>query len=97
MKKKVRPLTIDERIEAQRTAQAWLDGKIETIDTTSLMFCRLMATLRESYRDGIRAAADFAGQWESQIVNTQYLFEDIILYKFNLIRQNKMRRKRKTK
>jgi len=38
----------------------------------------------EAYRDGIRAAAAFAGYWDQHITGTMYRFEDIILCKFNL-------------
>ena len=48
---------------------------------------------REAYRDGIRAAASFAGEFDKQI-NHPYQFEDVILYKFNLI--NKKPREKKS-
>lgn len=46
-----------------------------------------------AFRRGVRAAAGFAGGWDKQITGTRYRFEDIILFKFNLIRKGSMRRK----
>lgn len=48
---------------------------------------------RDGYRSGIRAAAAFAGEWDRQIAGTPYRFEDIILGKFNLIGNKKLRPK----
>jgi hypothetical protein len=47
---------------------------------------------QEGYRAGIRAAAAFAGEWDSQIA-CLYRFADVILCKFNL-RAGQPRRKR---
>lgn len=45
--------------------------------------------------DTVRAVAQWAGQWDSQITGTEYKFEDIILGKFNLIKKRKMRKRDK--
>lgn len=49
---------------------------------------------RAAFRRGVRAAAGFAGEWDAQITGTKYRFEDIILFKFNLIRKKSVRKKR---
>ena len=52
----------------------------------------LAAARREGYIVGIRAVAQFVGEWDRQIRHP-FRFEDVILYKFNL-RKTTPRRKR---
>lgn len=50
----------------------------------------LMMIEKAAYCRGIRAAAGFASEWDSQISGTKYKFESIILGKFNLISKSAM-------
>jgi len=49
-------------------------------------------TYNDGFRDGVRAAAGFAGDWDMHIMSP-YKFEDIVLGKFGLLKKSKMRRK----
>ena len=44
------------------------------------------------FREGVRAAAAFIGQWDKRI-DHPYRIEDVVLCKFNLTRRQKPRRK----
>jgi len=45
------------------------------------------------HTNGIKSAAWFAGTWDKQITKTKYMFQDIILCKFNVISKRQLRKK----
>lgn len=42
---------------------------------------KMIKANRDGYRQGIRAAAGFAGTWDQQITGTEFKFENLILLK----------------
>ena len=69
-----------------------MDDEPEEIVECEVEVERLTQKEKLAYLRGVKAAAQFIGEWDSQI-NHPYRMEDVILCKFN-IRRGKPRKKK---